>query len=174
MIRKLLVLSTLLCCIALPARAADYVQAPGSTLAFGGMYQGEAFAGVFPDFTTTLSFDPADLAHPLRLHVEEAAVEGHVDVGLQTLQLFEARPEIRGGLWIAGIADERLAGDGQAAREDHVKRAPLMLDAGAPARAALGMARRHMRGQRGAADAQALAIGDHAVDLDRGKSNESR
>ena len=63
MIRKLLVLSTLLCCIALPARAADYVQAPGSTLAFGGMYQGEAFAGVFPDFTTTLSFDPADLAN---------------------------------------------------------------------------------------------------------------
>lgn len=45
-----------------PAAAADYVQAPGSTLAFGGTYQGEAFAGRFPGFTSTLSFDPSDLA----------------------------------------------------------------------------------------------------------------
>ena len=59
MIRRFLALSALLCCIVAPVRAADYVQAPGSTLAFGGMYQGEAFAGVFPEFATTLSFDPA-------------------------------------------------------------------------------------------------------------------
>ena len=47
---------------ALPALAADYVQAPGSALAFGGMYQGEAFSGRFPGFDTRLSFDPADPA----------------------------------------------------------------------------------------------------------------
>ena len=45
-----------------PALAADYVQAPGSALAFGGMYQGEAFSGRFPGFDTRLSFDPADPA----------------------------------------------------------------------------------------------------------------
>lgn len=47
---------------AMPALAADYVQAPGSALAFGGMYQGEAFSGRFPGFDTRLSFDPADPA----------------------------------------------------------------------------------------------------------------
>jgi polyisoprenoid-binding protein YceI len=52
-----------------PAMAADYVQAPGSALAFGGMYQGEPFAGRIPGFSTTLSFDPADLASA-RLEVD--------------------------------------------------------------------------------------------------------
>jgi polyisoprenoid-binding protein YceI len=48
----------LLALVAMPAVAADYVQAPGSALAFGGMYQGEPFSGRFPGFSTTLSFDP--------------------------------------------------------------------------------------------------------------------
>lgn len=39
--------------------AADYEQAPGSTLAFAGEYDGEVFTGRFPGFRTTLSFDPA-------------------------------------------------------------------------------------------------------------------
>lgn len=43
------------------ALAEDYRQAPGSTLAFAGEYDGETFSGTFPDFRTTLSFDPA---HP--------------------------------------------------------------------------------------------------------------
>lgn len=47
--------------VTLPALAADYVQAPGSSLAFAGKYQGETFSGTFPDFRTTLRFDPADL-----------------------------------------------------------------------------------------------------------------
>lgn len=47
---------------ALPAMAADYVQAAGSTLAFATQYDGETFTGTFPGFTTKLSFDPADLA----------------------------------------------------------------------------------------------------------------
>ncbi|MFZ5657399.1 MAG: YceI family protein [Pseudomonadota bacterium] len=42
-----------------PAFAADYAQAPGSTLSFATKYQGEVFTGRFPAFTTRLSFDPA-------------------------------------------------------------------------------------------------------------------
>ena len=57
---SLTMLALALC--AAPALAADYVQAPGSALAFGGMYQGEAFSGRFPGFDTRLSFDPADPA----------------------------------------------------------------------------------------------------------------
>jgi polyisoprenoid-binding protein YceI len=44
------------------ARAADYVQAPGSTLTFACSYQGETFTGRFPQFTTRLTFDPKQLA----------------------------------------------------------------------------------------------------------------
>lgn len=44
-----------------PARATDYVQAPGSTLAFATSYEGDIFSGHFDRFTTTVSFDPA---HP--------------------------------------------------------------------------------------------------------------
>lgn len=45
-----------------PALAADYVQAPGSTLTFATRYEDEVFTGRFPGFTTRLSFDPAQLA----------------------------------------------------------------------------------------------------------------
>ena len=45
-----------------PAIAADYVQAPGSTLVFASKYDGEVFTGKFASFATTLSFDPAKLA----------------------------------------------------------------------------------------------------------------
>jgi polyisoprenoid-binding protein YceI len=48
-------------CLAIPAHAADYVQAPGSTLAFAGKYQDDVFVGRFPGFATTFSFDPARL-----------------------------------------------------------------------------------------------------------------
>lgn len=47
---------------AAPAFAADYVQAPGSTLTFAGSYEGEVFTGRFPGFATKLSFDPKQLA----------------------------------------------------------------------------------------------------------------
>ncbi|NZA28310.1 polyisoprenoid-binding protein [Luteimonas sp. SJ-92] len=59
--RNALLLAALLA-LAGPATATDYVQAPGSSLAFGGTYQGEAFSGRFPGFRTTLSFDPTDPA----------------------------------------------------------------------------------------------------------------
>ncbi|MEO6104627.1 MAG: YceI family protein [Pseudoxanthomonas sp.] len=45
-----------------PAIAADYVQAPGSTLVFASEYDGEVFTGKFAGFSTKLSFDPARLA----------------------------------------------------------------------------------------------------------------
>lgn len=49
--------------VAAPAvQAADYVQAPGSTLVFASKYDGEVFTGQFPGFDTKLSFDPANLA----------------------------------------------------------------------------------------------------------------
>ena len=54
-------LPALLALLSAPAVAADYVQAPGSTLAFAGKYQGEVFVGRFPGFTTRLSFDPQRL-----------------------------------------------------------------------------------------------------------------
>lgn len=41
-----------------PAFATDYVQAPGSTLAFATAYEDELFSGHFGQFTTTVSFDP--------------------------------------------------------------------------------------------------------------------
>ena len=41
------------------ATAADYVQAPGSTLAFASRYDGDLFTGRFGDFSTRISFDPA-------------------------------------------------------------------------------------------------------------------
>lgn len=47
---------------AAPALAADYVQAPGSTLTFASHYQGEVFSGHFSTFSTRLSFDPKQLA----------------------------------------------------------------------------------------------------------------
>ena len=48
--------------IVAPTFAADYVQGPLSTLAFAGTYQGAAFTGRFPGFSTRLSFDPRQLA----------------------------------------------------------------------------------------------------------------
>src|SRR5690606_26900202 len=59
--RSILLFAALALC-ALPARAADWVQAPGSSLVFAGTYQGEVFSGHFPGFQTRLSFDPADPA----------------------------------------------------------------------------------------------------------------
>jgi len=48
--------------MALPAMAADYLQAAGSSLVFAGSYQGEVFTGRFPGFSTRMTFDPARLA----------------------------------------------------------------------------------------------------------------
>jgi polyisoprenoid-binding protein YceI len=54
-------LAALLAAAPAPAFATDYVQAPGSKLAFATKYQGEVFVGTLPDFSTRLRFDPAQL-----------------------------------------------------------------------------------------------------------------
>jgi len=53
-----LALAATLAGFAAPAAAADYVQSSGA-LSFASAYQGETFTGLFPDFSTTLSFDPS-------------------------------------------------------------------------------------------------------------------
>lgn len=54
--------AALMALLAAPSFAADYVQAPGSTLVFATQYDGEVFTGSFPGFSTKLSFDPDNLA----------------------------------------------------------------------------------------------------------------
>lgn len=44
------------------AFSADYAQQPGSSLGFSGSYQGEAFSGSFSKFSSSIRFDPANLA----------------------------------------------------------------------------------------------------------------
>lgn len=57
------VAAALVAMMAAPAFAADYVQAPGSSLVFASQYDGETFTGSLPGFSTKLSFDPAQLAN---------------------------------------------------------------------------------------------------------------
>lgn len=105
---------------ALPARAADYAQAPGSTLTFATSYQGEVFSGRFPAFATRLSFDPAKLASS-RLDVTiplAGAVtgDGERDTTLRGADFFAAAkfPQAR---YVAtafrALGGNRYAADGQ-------------------------------------------------------------
>ena len=71
MLRSLFATAVLL--LAGPAFATDYVQAPGSTLAFATAYEGEVFSGHFGQFTTTVSFDPQ--------HPEAAKLEVVIPLG---------------------------------------------------------------------------------------------
>lgn len=57
------VATALVAMMSAPVFATDYVQAPGSTLAFATKYDGETFTGNLPGFSTKLSFDPAQLAN---------------------------------------------------------------------------------------------------------------
>lgn len=70
------------------AAAADYVQAPGSTLGFSGSYQGEAFRGHFPGFSTRLRFDPARLA--------DARLEVSIPLTSATIGIADYDDELRG------------------------------------------------------------------------------
>lgn len=75
--------------IAAPARAADYEQAPGSSLTFAGTYQGEEFTGGFPGFAVRFSFDPA---RPATSRLEVA-----VPLALATTGNTDYDGEMRGG-----------------------------------------------------------------------------
>lgn len=102
-----------------PARATDYVQAPGSTLVFAGMYQGEVFTGRFPGFATTLSFDPRQLADA-RLEVTiplATATAGNpdYDAELRGTTFFNAAsfPQARYSATVfRALGDNRYAADG--------------------------------------------------------------
>ena len=60
------------------AMATDYRQAPGSTLAFAGEFDGELFTGRFPEFRTTLAFDPTQ---PEAARLEVVVPLASVDTG---------------------------------------------------------------------------------------------
>lgn len=61
-IRTLAIGGVVALAFAAPTFAADYAQAPGSTLTFATKYQGEVFVGHLPSFSTKFSFDPKQLA----------------------------------------------------------------------------------------------------------------
>lgn len=104
---------------AMPAQAADYVQAPGSTLVFAGTYQGEVFTGSFPGFATTLSFDPQQLESS-RLEVTiplASATAGNpdYDAELHGAAFFDAAsfPQARySATQFRALGDNRYAADG--------------------------------------------------------------
>lgn len=64
--------------LAATAAAAEYVQAPGSVLAFATRYDGERFTGRFEDFRTSLSFDPAQ---PQAARLDVVVALASVDTG---------------------------------------------------------------------------------------------
>jgi polyisoprenoid-binding protein YceI len=71
-----------------PAWALDYMQAPGSTLAFAGTYQGEVFTGRFPGFDTRLSFDPD--------HLDQASLKVVIPLASATTANADYDGEMRG------------------------------------------------------------------------------
>ena len=102
-----------------PANAAEYVQAPGSTLAFASRYDGELFTGRFNDFDTRLSFDPA---HPEKGTLEVSIGLASADTGnddrdstLRTGDFFDVGRFARARYSASGfrrLADGRYVADG--------------------------------------------------------------
>jgi len=73
--------ATALAAMLTTANAAEYVQIRGSALSFATSYDGMVFTGRFPEFQTTLQFDPDDLENA-RLDVTiplASAVTGNND-----------------------------------------------------------------------------------------------
>ncbi len=105
--------------VATPATAADYVQAPGSTLAFASRYDGELFTGRFGDFSTQVSFDPAKPeAGTLDVSIGLASVStgnDDRDSTLKTADFFDAGKFAQARYRASGfrrLADGRYAADG--------------------------------------------------------------
>jgi polyisoprenoid-binding protein YceI len=70
------------------ASAGNYVQAPGSMLAFAGTYQGEVFTGRFPQFDTRVSFDPA--------HPEQGSLDVSITLATATTANADYDDQMRG------------------------------------------------------------------------------
>jgi polyisoprenoid-binding protein YceI len=86
MVKALLFAALLAAASAAPA--ADFVQAPGSMLAFAGTYQGDVFTGRFPQFGTHLSFDPA--------HPEQGSLDVTIALATATTANADYDSEMRG------------------------------------------------------------------------------
>jgi len=88
-----------------PARAADYVQAPGSSLAFATKYDGEVFTGQFGGFDTRLSFDPQKL--------DQARLEVTIDLAGTTTGNRDRDSTLAGGDFfnVAKFAQARYVAD---------------------------------------------------------------
>ena len=104
---------------AAPVFAADYVQAPGSSLVFASRYDGELFTGRFGDFSTRLSFDPAaPEAGSLDVSIGLAsAATGNEDrdATLKTADFFDIGKVAQARYSASGfrkLADGRYAADG--------------------------------------------------------------
>ncbi len=118
---------------AAPAVAADYVQASGA-LSFASEYQGETFVGLFPDFSTTLSFDPAapqdaklDVTIPL---ASADTKNGERDGTLKTADFFNVSKFATARYTATGfrsIGDNRYVADGTLELRGVKKTVPLTL-----------------------------------------------
>lgn len=95
--------------LALPASAADWVQAPGSRLAFAGKYQSDVFVGQFPGFATRMHFNPDDLA-ATRLDVS-------IPIATATTGNAEFDPEMRGAAFFNAAAFPHARYQGSGARK---------------------------------------------------------
>lgn len=130
--RKTLLLLLALACA--PVLAADYVQQPGSTLAFAGKYQGEVFTGRFPAFTTRLAFDPARL-DAARLDVTiplAGATTGNADYDgeLKGSAFFDYAKFPKARFVSTAVREEggKLVADGNLTIRDKTKPVQLKLD----------------------------------------------
>jgi len=99
--------------------AADYTQAPGSTLVFATKYDGEVFTGRFPGFQTRLSFDPADpAAGKLEVDIPLAGTSSgnsDRDATLQSADFFNVARFARAHYRATGfraLGENRYAADG--------------------------------------------------------------
>ena len=88
-----LVAALALFALPMAAWAADYVQAPGSTLTFAGKYQGQTFTGRFPAFTVRMRFDPKRLG------------DAALDVGIPLAGATAGNPDYDGELRGAAFFD---------------------------------------------------------------------
>lgn len=108
-----------------PLLAADYVQAPGSTLAFASQFEGEVFTGHFSQFSTTLRFDPEQL--------DQARLEVRIGLASATTANPERDQTLQGGDFFSSavfpqarylatgfrhLGDNRYAADGTLSLRD--------------------------------------------------------
>jgi polyisoprenoid-binding protein YceI len=114
------------------AFAADYVQQPGSSLGFSGSYQGEAFNGNFAKFSSSIRFDPGNLAQSrfdVRITLSSANTKNaERDEQLMASDFFNAKaqPEAR---YVAtkfrALGGNRFIADGILTLRGVTKAAPL-------------------------------------------------